>query len=79
MDALERIAQWYKHDMTALRFVEVVYFILRRDGAYSSVSLWRGDRTGHIQQFTIHDGVRRTEECLFLFDGNPANGLSSSS
>jgi N4-(beta-N-acetylglucosaminyl)-L-asparaginase len=65
--------------MTALRFVEVVYFILRRDGAYSSVSLWRGDRTGHVQQFTIHDGVRRTEECLFLFDGNPPNGLSSSS
>jgi N4-(beta-N-acetylglucosaminyl)-L-asparaginase len=76
MDALRRIAEWYGNDMTALRFIEIIYFILRRDGAYSSVSLWRGDRTGHIQQFTIHDGVRRKEECLFLFDGNPPNGLS---
>jgi N4-(beta-N-acetylglucosaminyl)-L-asparaginase len=76
MEALRRIAEWYGHDMTALRFVEIVYFILRKDGAYSSVSLWRGDRTGHVQQFTIHDGVRRTEECVFLFDGNPPNGLS---
>ena len=78
MEALHRIAEWYKNDMTALRFVEVLYFILRKDGAYSCVSLWRGDRTGHVQQFTIHDGVRRTEECLFLFDGNPPNGISSS-
>jgi len=74
MDALKRIVEWYGNDMKALRFVEMVYYILRKDGAYSCVSLWHGDRTGHEQQFTIHDGVRRSEECLFLLDGNPANG-----
>lgn len=74
LDALRRIVSWYEHDMTALRFVEVVYYVLRKDGAYGCVSLWRGDRTGHVRQFTIHDGVRRSEDCGYLFDGNPPNG-----
>ncbi len=70
LDALSRIAHWYKNDMNALKFVEVVYYIMRNDGAYSCVSLWRGDRSGHMREFTIHDGVRRAERCLFLFNGN---------
>ena len=75
MDALHRIVHWYGGDMTALRFVEMVYYVLRKDGAYAGLSLWRGDRTGNLRQFTIHDGSRRTEECKFLFDGNPTNGV----
>lgn len=80
MDALQRIADWYGNDMTALRFVEIVYYILRKDGAYASVSLWRGDKTGHLRLFEIKDGdgMRRTEECKFLFDGNPPNGIMNS-
>ncbi|AXC12048.1 L-asparaginase [Acidisarcina polymorpha] len=78
MDALRKLVQWYRNDIAALRFVEVLYYVQRKDGAYSCVSLWHGDRTGHAQQFAIHDGVRRTEECLFLLEGNPPNGLSTS-
>ena len=76
MDALRRIVRWYKNDMDALRFVEVVYYILRKDGAYGSVSLWRGDRTGHVREFTITDAkdVRRTEECVALFPCGPLGG-----
>jgi N4-(beta-N-acetylglucosaminyl)-L-asparaginase len=79
MDALRRIANWYKNDMTALRFIEMVYYILRVDGAYGSVSLWHGDKTGHVRQFTIKDGegMRRSEDCKFLFEGNPPNGCTS--
>ncbi|HEV2618535.1 MAG TPA: isoaspartyl peptidase/L-asparaginase, partial [Acidobacteriaceae bacterium] len=77
MDVLDRIAHWYKNDMAQLRFVEIVYYILRNDGAYGSVSLWRGDRTGHVRLFTIHDGLRRSENCLFLFDGNPLIGCGA--
>ncbi len=78
MDALRRIARWYNNDMTALRFVEMVYYILRKDGAYGSVSLWHGDRTGHVRQFTIKDGegMRRTEDCLSLFQCSPLNGCA---
>ncbi len=78
MDALRRIVRWYKNDTTALRFVEMVYYILRKDGAYASVSLWAGDRSGHVRQFTIMDGdyTRRTEDCVSLFPCGPSNGCA---
>ncbi len=76
IDALRRIVRWYNNDMTALRFVEMVYYILRKDGAYGSVSLWRGNRAGYPRQFAIVDDerMRRTEDCRFLIDGGPLNG-----
>src|SRR5581483_8003206 len=69
--ALQRVVQMSNSDTSALRFIELVYYILRKDGAYGSVSLWRGDRTGHVRQFTISDGegMRRTEDCRFLLQG----------
>jgi N4-(beta-N-acetylglucosaminyl)-L-asparaginase len=70
MDALRRVAAWYRHDMRALRFVELAYYVLRRDGAYACVSLWQGDRTGFARRYTIHDGVLRSEECAYLFSGS---------
>jgi N4-(beta-N-acetylglucosaminyl)-L-asparaginase len=77
MDVLHQIARWYQNNPTALRFVEIVYYILRKDGAYGGVSLWQGDKTGHTRQFTIHDGVRRAENCRFLLEGSPANGCDT--
>jgi N4-(beta-N-acetylglucosaminyl)-L-asparaginase len=77
MEVLQQIARWHKNNTTALRFVEIVYYILRRDGAYGCVSLWQGDKTGHTRQFTIHDGVRRSENCRFLLAGSPANGCDT--
>jgi N4-(beta-N-acetylglucosaminyl)-L-asparaginase len=76
--ALRRVVQLCNSDMTALRFVELVYYILRKDGAYGSVSLWHGDRTGHVRQFTIADGegMRRTEDCRFLLQGSPTSGCT---
>jgi len=79
MDVLRQIARWYQNDTSALRFVEIVYYILRRDGAYGCVSLWQGDKTGHERQFTIHDGIRRSENCRFLLAGSPANGCNTCS
>ncbi len=78
MDALRRIVRWYKNDVNALRFVEVVYYILRKDGAYGSVSMWGGDSSGHVREFTITDAkdVRRTEQCVALFPCGPMNGCA---
>jgi N4-(beta-N-acetylglucosaminyl)-L-asparaginase len=75
MDALRRIANCYDNDVSRLRFIEMVYYILRKDGAYASVSLWNGDKTGHVRQFTIADAanMRRTEDCLSLFQCSPLN------
>jgi N4-(beta-N-acetylglucosaminyl)-L-asparaginase len=77
MNVLQQIALWYESNTNALRFVEIAYYILRKDGAYGGVSLWQGDKTGHARQFTIHDGVRRAENCRFLLDGSPANGCDT--
>ncbi len=74
LTALRRIVNWYRNDTAALRFIDLIYYVLRKDGAYAGVSLWQGDRTGHVQRYTIHDGLRRSEDCVFLLRGSPANG-----
>ncbi len=76
MDALRRIVRSYRTDMDVLRFVEVIFYILRKDGAYAGVSMWGGDSSGHVRQFTITDAkdVRRSEDCVALFPGGPMNG-----
>jgi len=69
MDALRRIAHNYKNDMTRLRYVDMTYYILRKDGAYAGVSLWTGYEAGKPHQFAIHDGARRLEQTVALFEG----------
>src|SRR2546422_5977536 len=39
MDCLKRIARNHNNDMTRLRYLDMVYYILRKDGAYAGVSL----------------------------------------
>jgi N4-(beta-N-acetylglucosaminyl)-L-asparaginase len=70
MDALRRIARNYNNDMTRLRFMDMVYYILRKDGAYAGVSLWSTETTGKPRRFAVHDGARRIEECVPLFQGS---------
>jgi N4-(beta-N-acetylglucosaminyl)-L-asparaginase len=69
MDALRRIAHNYRNDMTRLRYVDMIYYILRKDGAYAGVSLWTGYDVGKPHQFAIHDGTRRLEQTVALFEG----------
>ena len=69
MDALKRIVRNYKNDMTRLRFVDMVYYILRKDGAYAGVSLWTGYEPGKPHKIAIHDGTKRLEQTVALFNG----------
>ena len=70
LEALRRIARNYNNDMTKLRYLDMIYYILRRDGAYAGVSLWSTRGTGSQKKFVVHDGTQRTEPCDFLFEGN---------
>ena len=78
LDALKRIARNFNNDMTRLRFVDMFFFVLRRDGAYAGVGLWSQAR-GKPYTFAVHDGVsNRLESCVGLFQGEsiqwpPAN------
>jgi N4-(beta-N-acetylglucosaminyl)-L-asparaginase len=68
LDALRRIARNYNNDMAKLRYVDMVYYILRKDGAYASVALWSG-HADRPHRFMVHDGEKRFEKCAFLFEG----------
>jgi N4-(beta-N-acetylglucosaminyl)-L-asparaginase len=68
MDALKRIARNFNNDMTRLSYLNMFYYILRKDGAYAGVSLWsgRGDRP---RRYAVHDGAKRYETAKYLFEG----------
>jgi N4-(beta-N-acetylglucosaminyl)-L-asparaginase len=69
MDALKRIAHNYNNDMNKLRFVDMTYYILRKDGAYAGVSLWEGYAPGKPHTIAVHDGTRRAENTVPMFKG----------
>jgi len=76
MDALKRIVRNYNGDMNKLRFLDMTYYILRKDGSYAGVSLWEGylpspweDGPGNPHRIAVHDGTRRTEKTVALFSG----------
>jgi N4-(beta-N-acetylglucosaminyl)-L-asparaginase len=68
MDALQRIARNYNHDMNRLQFIDMTYYILRKDGAYAGVSLWTGS-SEKPHTIVVHDGTRRSEVTVALFKG----------
>jgi N4-(beta-N-acetylglucosaminyl)-L-asparaginase len=69
MDALKRIVRNYNGDMNRLRFMDMTYYILRKDGAYAGVSLWEGYSEGNPHKIAVHDGTKRSEECAHLLKG----------
>jgi N4-(beta-N-acetylglucosaminyl)-L-asparaginase len=69
MDALKRIVRNYNGDMTKLHYMDMTYYILRKDGAYAGVCLWEGYSAGHPHTFAVHDGKLRTEVATPLLKG----------
>lgn len=72
MDTLKRIARNYNNDMAKIKFVSMVYYILRKDGAYASVSMWSGSQE-HPITFAVHDGTKRMEKCKALYQGTASS------
>ena len=74
LDALKRIGRNYNNDMTKLKFVDMTYYILRKDGAYAGVSLWEGSSnwegySNKQHKIAVHDGTKRSETTVSLFQG----------
>jgi len=70
MDALRRIARNHNNDMNKLRFLDMVYYVLRKDGAYAGVSLWSEGGGGKPRTFQVNDGTKRLENTVALFQGS---------
>lgn len=73
LETLRRIATMHISDQLRLRRLELIYYVLRKDGAYAGVSLWAFGKDGRRKQYVIKDELasRRTEDCTALFQGNP--------
>ena len=69
METLKRIVRNYNGDMQKLRFLDMTYYILRKDGAYAGVSLWEGYSKDRPHKIAIHDGVHRAEVTVSLLKG----------
>jgi N4-(beta-N-acetylglucosaminyl)-L-asparaginase len=69
MDALKRIVRNYNGDMNRLRYMDMTYYVLRKDGAYAGVCLWEGYSAGHPHKIGVHDGTLRSEVATPLLKG----------
>ena len=70
MDVLKRIAHYYQKTPAKLRFISMIYYILRRDGEYAVVSMWSGP-PDKPYKFVVHDGVQHVDNVVALFPGAP--------
>ena len=69
LDALKRIVRNYNSDMNKIRFMDLIYYILRKDGAYVGVSLWEGYSSQNPHKIAVHDGTKRSEKAVNLLKG----------
>src|SRR6201997_165124 len=70
IDALKRIVRNYNGDMNKLRYVDMTYYVLRKDGAYAGVSLWEGYTPDKPHKIAVHDGDLRAERTVALLKGS---------
>ena len=70
IDALQRIVRNFDGDRERLQFMDMVYYILRKDGVYAGVSLWEGyGDENKPHQIAVHDGSKRLEKTVALYQG----------
>ncbi|MEO6829449.1 MAG: N(4)-(beta-N-acetylglucosaminyl)-L-asparaginase [Acidobacteriaceae bacterium] len=66
LETLRRIVRNYNSDMEKLRYIDMEYYIVRKDGAYAGCSLWSNSSTGQPITFAVDDGTYREEVCTSL-------------
>lgn len=67
MDALKRIVRNYNGNMKKLQYMDMQYYILRKDGAYAGVTLWAKRSNGQEKYFAVNDGTPRREKLVGLY------------
>ena len=74
LDALKRIARNYNNDKRKLQYLDMQYYVLRKDGAYAGVTLWGKQANGEDKYFAVNDGTPRREKLVPLFGGPSTAG-----
>jgi N4-(beta-N-acetylglucosaminyl)-L-asparaginase len=68
IDALKRIVRNFENNKRKLEYMDMQYYVLRKDGAYAGVTLWGKTPTGDDKYFAVNDGTPRREKLVPLFD-----------
>lgn len=68
-EALKRIVRNYDGDMERIKYLDMKYYVLRKDGAYAGVSMWSGYHRDQPHAIAVHDGTLRLEKTVNLFGG----------
>jgi N4-(beta-N-acetylglucosaminyl)-L-asparaginase len=71
LDALERIVRNFDGNRDRLLRVGMIFYALRKDGAFAAASLWSRSPIGEPRRFAVHDGTARLETAAHLLDGTP--------
>jgi N4-(beta-N-acetylglucosaminyl)-L-asparaginase len=67
LDALKRIARNFNNDKQWMASLDINFYVLRNDGAYAGVCMWKG-RTKNLE-FAVNDGgASRLEQCSHLLE-----------
>ncbi len=69
IEALKRIVRNYSGDMERIRYLDMTYYVLRKDGAYAGVSMWTGYTPDRPHTIAVHDGMLRLEKTVSLYEG----------
>ena len=68
MDALKRIVRNFESNKKKLEYMDMQYYVLRKDGAYAGVTLWGKTSSGADKYFAVNDGTPRREKLIPMFD-----------
>jgi N4-(beta-N-acetylglucosaminyl)-L-asparaginase len=71
LEALERIVRNFDGNRDRLLRVGMIFYAIRKDGAFAAASLWSRSSDGGPRQFAVHDGTARLETAAHLLDGTP--------
>jgi N4-(beta-N-acetylglucosaminyl)-L-asparaginase len=69
LETLKKIVRNYDGDRERIQYMDMKYYILRKDGAYAGVSLWTGYEPGRPHAIAVHDGTVRLEKTVNLYEG----------
>ncbi len=72
LETLRRVVRNYNGNSEKIRYLDMMYYIVRKDGAYAGVSLWSSNSIGKPKIFVVHDGQKRVEPCAYLMEGTYA-------
>jgi N4-(beta-N-acetylglucosaminyl)-L-asparaginase len=68
MEALRRIVRNFENNKKKLEYMDMQYYVLRKDGAYAGVTMWGKTAEGTDKFFAVNDGTPRREKLIPLFD-----------